>query len=222
MKRIAYSFQLYDAVRIDHFRGFDEYYAIPYGEKTAVNGTWMPGPGIEFFRTVEEKLGHLDIIAEDLGFLTDTVLNLLSDTGFPGMKVVQFAFDSREAANYLPHTYTQNCVVYTGTHDNTTTRDWYHTVSKECRDFAKEYLCKPALDEDQLAWDFIAMAMGSVADLCIIPLQDYLCLGAEARINMPSTLGGNWVWRMKKGQLDEALVRKIHKVTKLYGRLTEK
>lgn len=222
MKRIAYSFQLYDAVRIDHFRGFDEYYAIPYGEKTAVNGTWMPGPGIEFFRTVEEKLGHLDIIAEDLGFLTDTVLNLLSDTGFPGMKVVQFAFDSREAANYLPHTYTQNCVVYTGTHDNTTTRDWYHTVSKECRDFAKEYLCKSALDEDQLAWDFIAMAMGSVADLCIIPLQDYLCLGAEARINTPSTLGGNWVWRMKKGQLDEALVRKIHKVTKLYGRLTEK
>ena len=109
-----------------------------------------------------------------------------------------------------------------GTHDNTTTRDWYHTVSKECRDFAKEYLCKSALDEDQLAWDFIAMAMGSVADLCIIPLQDYLCLGAEARINTPSTLGGNWVWRMKKGQLDEALVRKIHKVTKLYGRLTEK
>ena len=123
---------------------------------------------------------------------------------------------------HLPHTYTQNCVVYTGTHDNTTTRDWYHTVSKECRDFAKEYLCKSALDEDQLAWDFIAMAMGSVADLCIIPLQDYLCLGAEARINTPSTLGGNWVWRMKKGQLDEALVRKIHKVTKLYGRLTEK
>ena len=221
MKRIAYSFQLYDAVRIDHFRGFDEYYAIPYGEKTAVNGTWMPGPGIEFFRMVEEKLGHLDIIAEDLGFLTDTVLKLLSDTGFPGMKVVQFAFDSREAANYLPHTYTQNCVVYTGTHDNTTTRDWYHTVSKECRDFAKEYLCKPALDEDLLAWDFIAMAMGSVADLCIIPLQDYLCLGAEARINTPSTLGGNWVWRMKKEQLDETLVQKIYKVTKLYGRLPE-
>ncbi len=222
MKRIAYSFQLYDAVRIDHFRGFDEYYAIPYGEKTAVNGKWMPGPGIDFFRTIEEKLGHLDIIAEDLGFLTDTVLKLLKDTGFPGMKVVQFAFDSREAANYLPHTYVQNCVVYTGTHDNTTTRDWYHTVSKECRNFAKEYLCKPALDEDLLAWDFIAMAMGSVADLCIIPLQDYFCLGAEARINTPSTLGGNWIWRMKKGQLDDELVKKIHRMAKLYGRLPEK
>ena len=122
-----------DSVRIDHFRGFDEYYAIPYGEKTAVNGKWMPGPGIGFFRAVEEKLGRLNIIAEDLGFLTDSVLKLLEDTGFPGMKVIQFAFDSRESANYLPHTYTPNCVVYTGTHDNDTTRGWYHHVDKECR-----------------------------------------------------------------------------------------
>ena len=145
MRRNVHCFRLYDIVRIDHFRGFDEYYAIPYGEKTAVNGKWMPGPGIEFFRTMEEKLGRLNIIAEDLGFLTDSVLKLLDDTGFPGMKVIQFAFDSRESANYLPHTYTENCVVYTGTHDNDTTRGWYHHVNKECRDFAKEYLHKHAL-----------------------------------------------------------------------------
>ena len=206
MRRIVHCFRLYDIVRIDHFRGFDEYYAIPYGEKTAVNGKWMPGPGIEFFRTMEEKLGRLNIIAEDLGFLTDSVLKLLDDTGFPGMKVIQFAFDSRESANYLPHTYTENCVVYTGTHDNDTTRGWYHHVNKECRDFAKEYLHKHALDEDELAWDFIAMAMGSVAKLCVIPVQDYLCRGSEARINTPSTLGINWVWRLKKDEINDTLI----------------
>lgn len=218
MKRITHCFKLYDIVRIDHFRGFDEYYSIPYGDKTAVNGKWMPGPGIDFFRAVEEKLGKLNIIAEDLGYLTDSVLKLLKDTGFPGMKVLQFAFDSREAANYLPHTYTPNCVVYTGTHDNCTTREWYHTVGKECRQFAREYLHKSALDEDTLAWDFIAMAMSSVADLCIIPIQDYLCLDAEARINTPSTLGNNWVWRMKKDEITDELLEKMRKMTKLYGR----
>ena len=222
MRRIVHCFRLYDIVRIDHFRGFDEYYAIPNGEKTAVNGKWMPGPGIEFFRTMEEKLGRLNIIAEDLGFLTDSVLKLLDDTGFPGMKVIQFAFDSREAANYLPHTYTENCVVYTGTHDNDTTRGWYHHVNKECRDFAKEYLHKHALDEDELAWDFIAMAMGSVAKLCVIPVQDYLCRGSEARINTPSTLGNNWVWRLKKDEINDTLIKEIRKITKLYGRLSRK
>lgn len=220
MRRIVHCFRLYDIVRIDHFRGFDEYYAIPYGEKTAVNGKWMPGPGIQFFRTMEEKLGRLNIIAEDLGFLTDSVLKLLDDTGFPGMKVIQFAFDSRESANYLPHTYTENCVVYTGTHDNDTTRGWYHHVNKECRDFAKEYLRKHALDEDELAWDFIAMAMGSVAKLCVIPVQDYLCRGSEARINTPSTLGNNWVWRLKKAEINDTLIEEIRKITKLYGRLS--
>lgn len=221
-KRIAYSFKLYDKVRIDHFRGFDEYYTIPYGDETAVNGCWKPGPGIEFFRAIEGKLGKLDIIAEDLGYLTDTVLQLLKDTGFPGMKVIQFAFDSREAANYLPHTYIPNCVVYTGTHDNDTTRGWYHNVGKECRDFAKEYLRKPALDEDTLSWDFIAMAMSSVADLCVIPIQDFLCLDEKARINIPSTLGNNWVWRLKKGQITEKLTEDIYKMTKMYGRTAVK
>lgn len=219
LKRISYCFKLYDVVRIDHFRGFDEYYAIPYGDKTAENGKWMPGPGMDLFDTVEKKLGRLNIIAEDLGFLTDSVLKLLKDSGYPGMKVIQFAFDSRESGNYLPHTYPNNCVVYTGTHDNTTTRAWYHEITKECRDFAKEYLHKPALDEDTLAWDFIAMAMSSVADLCIIPMQDYLCLDERARINTPSTLGGNWVWRMRKKAITDELLQEIHDMTNLYGRL---
>ena len=218
LERIAHCFRLYDVVRIDHFRGFDEYYAIPYGSKTAENGCWQPGPGMDLFNTINEKLGELKIIAEDLGFLTDSVLQLLKDSGYPGMKVLQFAFDSRESGNYLPHTYPTNCVVYTGTHDNTTTRTWYHEVSKECRTYAKEYLHKPALDEDTLSWDFIAMAMGSVADLCVIPMQDYLCLDKRARINTPSTLGGNWVWRMDKDALTDELVEQMKQMTALYGR----
>ena len=219
IRRIEYCLKLYDVVRIDHFRGFDEYYSIPYGETTAVNGSWMPGPGMELFKAVEAELGKPEIIAEDLGFLTPSVLKLLHDSGFPGMKVLQFAFDARESSNYLPHTYPENCVVYTGTHDNDTTRGWYHEVGKEARDFAKEYMCKPRLDEDSLTQDFIAMAMGSVASLCVIPIQDYLGLGSEARINIPSTLGGNWVWRLKKGQFGKEAVSEIARVTKLYGRL---
>lgn len=219
IRRIEYCLNLYDVVRIDHFRGFDEYYSIPYGEKTAVNGKWMPGPGMDLFRAIEAKLGRPEIIAEDLGFLTPSVLKLLEDSGFPGMKVLQFAFDARESSNYLPHTYPRNCVVYTGTHDNDTTRGWYHEVGKYARDFAKEYMFKPRLDEDSLTGDFISMAMGSVADLCVIPMQDYLGLGSEARVNIPSTLGGNWAWRMKEGQFDREAAREVLRVTRLYGRL---
>lgn len=219
IRRIEHCLKLYDVVRIDHFRGFDEYYSIPYGETTAINGQWLPGPGMDLFRAIEEKLGRPEIIAEDLGFLTPSVLKLLKDSGFPGMKVLQFAFDARESSNYLPHTYPENCVVYTGTHDNDTTRGWYRAVGKYARDFAKEYMCKPRLDEDSLAGDFICLAMGSVADLCVVPMQDYLGLGSEARINIPSTLGGNWVWRMKNGQFDEETAAEIYRVTKLYGRI---
>lgn len=219
-RRIAHSLKLYDIVRIDHFRGFDEYYAIPYGDKTAEHGQWMPGPGLDFFRTIEKKLGQLPIIAEDLGFLTDSVLNLLKDSGFPGMKVIQFAFDDRESSNYLPYTYPANCVVYTGTHDNDTTRSWYRHAPKECRDFAAEYLHKPLLDTDSLSWDFIAMAMSSVANLCVIPIQDCLCLDEHARINTPSTLGSNWTWRLTKEQLTKELAAQLQHMTKLYGRLS--
>lgn len=218
-KRITHCFRMYDTVRIDHFRGFDEYYAVPYGEETAVNGTWRKGPGTDFFTSLRRDLGNLDIIAEDLGFLTHSVLQMLEDTGFPGMKVIQFAFDSRESANYLPYTYIPNCVVYTGTHDNDTTRGWYQNVDESCRSFANEYLRKPSLDDQGLSWDFIAMAMGSVAKLCVIPIQDYLCKGSEARINTPSTLGDNWVWRLEKGEITDSLLNEIRKITKLYGRL---
>lgn len=218
IRRIQHCSRLYDVVRIDHFRGFDEYYAIPYGEKTAVNGRWLPGPGMELFHAIEEKLGKPEIIAEDLGFLTPGVLKLLKDSGFPGMKVLQFAFDSRESSNYLPHTYPNNCVVYTGTHDNDTTKGWVRDVGKSVRDFAREYMCMEKLSEDTFAGKFIAMAMASVADLCIIPMQDYLGLGREARINTPSTLGENWAWRMQKGQFDKKMIKEIRRVTKLYGR----
>lgn len=219
IKRLAHCFEWYDIVRIDHFRGFESFYAIPYGAQNAVNGRWMPGPGMELFHALEDRLGKKNIIAEDLGFLTDEVRKLLSDSGFPGMKVIQFAFDSRESANYLPHTYTPNCVVYTGTHDNTTTRDWYHTASRECREFAKEYMHKSALDEDSLAWDFIALAMSSVAELCVIPIQDYLNIDGSGRINHPSTSGGNWRWRLKRWQITDEVLDQMYRMTKLYGRL---
>ncbi len=218
LRRIAHHVKMYDIMRFDHFRGFDAYYAIPYKEETAINGKWIKGPGIDFFRTMEEKLGRLDIVAEDLGFLTDSVLKLLKDTGFPGMKVIQFAFDSRESSSYLPHVYETDCIVYTGTHDNDTTRGWFHHADKKCRYFAKEYMHKQLLDEDELAWDFIVMAMASVARLCIIPIQDYLCLGSKARINTPSTIGNNWCWRLRRGEITGRLIKKMKKLTELYGR----
>ena len=222
IKRIRHCLKLYDVVRIDHFRGFDEYYSIPYGNETAVDGAWMPGPGMDFFSTIEEKLGKLNIIAEDLGFLTESVLQMLSASGFPGMKVVQFAFDSNGGSAYLPHNYPENSVVYTGTHDNDTTRGWYHSTDKATRDFAKEYINTQRLDEDDLAWDFIHLAMSSIARLCITPMQDLLNLDGEARINVPSTLGGNWTWRMEKGKFDEKTVERLKRMTWLYERLPEK
>ena len=222
LKRIRHCLKLYDVVRIDHFRGFDEYYSIPYGNETAVDGAWIPGPGIDFFRTIEEKLGKLNIIAEDLGFLTESVLQMLSASGFPGMKVVQFAFDPNGGSAYLPHNYPENSVVYTGTHDNDTTRGWYHSTDKATRDFAKEYINTQRLDEDDLAWDFIHLAMSSIARLCITPMQDLLNLDGEARINVPSTLGGNWTWRMEKGKFDEKTVERLKRMTWLYERLPEK
>ena len=221
IERMKKSFELYDTVRVDHFRAFAEYYSIPCDAENASAGKWVEGPGMKLFDALEKALGPMDLIAEDLGTLDDKVFDLLDAAGYPGMKVLQFAFDSGNTNFYLPHHYKRNCVVYTGTHDNDTTRGWYHEVGKEARDFAKEYMCKERLDEDSLAEDFIAMAMSSVADLCVIPLQDYLNLGSEARINIPSTLGGNWVWRMKKGQFDKQTVKEIQRVTRLYGRQRE-
>ena len=218
IRRIAYCSELYDVVRIDHFRGFDEYYAIPYGDETAENGEWMPGPGMDLFLKMKETLGDLPIIAEDLGFLTDTVRQLLKDSGYPGMKVLEFAFVAGEDSDYLPHNYDKNCVVYTGTHDNDTLQGWYQTLSEEDKEMTKEYLNNPYTPDEEVHWDFISLAMRSVADTCIIPVQDYLGLGNKARINMPSTLGGNWMWRMKKGAFTDELIKKIRKMTEVCAR----
>ena len=221
VQRVAYCFELYDVVRIDHFRGFDEYYSIPYGETTAVNGKWMPGPGYSLFDKLNNKLGKVDIIAEDLGFLTDTVLELLEKTGYPGMKILQFAFDSREDSDYLPHNYTKNSIVYTGTHDNDTICGWYNSIPQEDKDFAAEYMNMRQVDPNGIQWDFIRLGMASVSDTCIIPLQDYLGVASEARVNVPSTLGTNWKWRMSKDEVTPDLVQKIKAMTKLYARLNE-
>ena len=220
--RIDYFCHIYDVLRIDHFRGFDSYFAIPYGAETAKDGYWKQGPGMKLFNAVEAKIGKQPIIAEDLGFLTKTVLQMLSDSGFPGMKVAQFAFDPNGGSAYLPHNYPKNSVVYTGTHDNDTTRGWYHSTDKATRDFAKEYMHTSRLDEYDLAWDIIRLTMSSVANLCITPMQDLLNLDGKARINTPSTLGGNWTWRMEKNQFDAQTVKRLKRMTWLYERLPEK
>ena len=221
MRRVKYCFELYDIIRIDHFRGFDAYYSIPYGDKTAENGHWEEGPGYDLFRTMKEKLGDLPIIAEDLGFLTDSVMQLLKDTGYPGMKVLQFAFDSRDESDYQPHLYTNNCVVYTGTHDNDTVLGWDQAIADGDRAYAREYMRNEGSEGEQLAWDFICTALRSVADMAIIPIQDYLALGSEARINTPSTLGDNWKWRMLPGEFTDELAERMRRAAKLYGRIRE-
>lgn len=219
MKRMSYCFKLYDVVRVDHFRGFDEYYSIPFGEETAMYGQWEKGPGFPVFQKMEEVFGAVDIIAEDLGFLTPSVIKLVKDTGFPGMKVLQFAFDSREKSNYLPCYYQQNCVVYTGTHDNDTVKGWYKKLEEADRQLSVEYMNNASTPLEEIHWDFIRLAQSSVADLSVIPMQDYLGLGSEARINTPSTLGGNWTWRMDPGAFTHEIAVKCRKITELYGRL---
>ena len=214
INRIRSATSLYDIVRIDHFRGFEGYYAIPYGHETAEHGEWRKGPGMDLFNAVSQKLGSLPIIAEDLGFLTEDVHKLLKDSGFPGMKVLEFAFDPREESNYLPHTYTKNSVVYVGTHDNNTTLGWIDELDKPTLDFCKKYL---DTDSDIL-WRMIKTAMSSVSDTAVIQMQDYLELGSEARMNIPSTLGGNWQWRMTKRDTTKKLAEKIADITRTYGR----
>ena len=224
LTRLWYVYQLYDVTRIDHFRGFDEYYSIPYGHKTAEFGHWEKGPGIELFRRAEEVLGWHEVIAEDLGFVTDSVRQLVRDSGFPGMKVLQFAFDSRDtgsARDYLPHNYTENAVVYTGTHDNDTTIGWFEAISDDDWNLARDYLCDFYTPDEEMDQPFVALAMQSIARMCIIPMQDYLGLGTEARMNIPSTIGCNWRWRMTEDQFTEDLCRDILAQTRRYGR-TEK
>ena len=208
---------LYDVIRIDHFRGFDSYYAIPGKDTTARNGVWRNGPGMELFRAVEEKLGKLDIIVEDLGFLTPSVLQLVADSGYPGMKVVQFAFDSRDDSDYMPHNYDKHCVVYTGTHDNDTILGWMKQAPKNSVKKAKEYL--RMTKEEGYNWGMMCGAWMSSANLAVVTMQDLIGLGSSARMNIPSTLGGNWTWRALPGQINAPLANKLHHKTELYGRL---
>ena len=221
IKRIRHCLKLYDVVRIDHFRGFDEYYAIPYGDKDAKRGWWEKGPGMDLFRTVSYRLGHKDIIAEDLGFMTDSVKRLVEESGYPNMKVIEFAFDERDTGNasdYLPHNYTNNCVVYTGTHDNETLLGWYGDITPEERHMVREYLWNFHDDEKGICRNMIRLVMGSVAGRCIIPIQDYLQLDNSARINQPSTLGTNWKWRLKEGQFSKELQKEMLTLATRFGR----
>ena len=221
VKRLAHCFNMYDIVRIDHFRGFDEYYAIPFGDTTAENGWWEKGPGMDLFRTISYRLGDRDIIAEDLGFMTDTVKQLVENSGLPNMKVIEFAFDARDTGNasdYLPHNYPRNCVVYTGTHDNETLRGWFRDISPEERRLVRQYLRNFHDSDEGICEDLITLVMRSVANLCIIPMQDYLGLDNSARINQPSTLGKNWRWRLKKGQFTKKLQKEMLDLATRYGR----
>lgn len=214
--RIDFMSKLYDIVRIDHFRGFDSYYAIPGKDKTARNGEWREGPGMDLFDTLEKKLGKLNIIVEDLGYLTPSVKKLLKDTGFPGMKLIQFAFDSREGSDYLPHNYPEHCIVYTGTHDNDTILGWFKTAPKASVKFAKEYM--RLTKEEGYNWGTMKAAWASVGEMAIIPIQDFLGVGSEGRMNTPSTIGMNWKWRALPGQITNALAKKICNNMEVYGR----
>ncbi len=215
VRRMEHCYRLYDVVRIDHFRGFDEYFSIPYGDEDATGGHWEKGPGMELFETLERRLGKKDVIAEDLGLQTDTVRRLVKDSGYPNMKVLGFAFEPDGLSDHLPHCYDKNCVVYTGTHDNETLMQWYDGMTKEVAAFVQDYMNNSHTPRAQVHWDFIRLAMLSVADTCIIPVQDYLALGKEARMNFPSTLGDNWKWRMRKGDLTKELAKEILHLTKL-------
>ena len=215
--RLAAAEQRYDIVRFDHFRGFEAYWAVPFTDKTARGGKWIKGPGMPFIQAIQQGLPTLQLIAEDLGFLTQEVLDLRDDSGLPGMKILEFAFDSREPSDYLPHTYPANSVCYTGTHDNMTMRQWFDTASKEAVEYATEYMT--LTEKEGLVWGVIRTAMSSVSDLCIVQMQDYLDLGAEARMNFPGTqTDANWTWRMKPGQTTSELAKKICRLTVLYGR----
>lgn len=217
IRRLEYVSKLYDVIRIDHFRGFESYYSIPAKEQTAENGTWMPGPGLKLFRAAEAQLGKLNIIAEDLGNVTPQVRELLAQTGYPGMKVLQFAFDSNARNEFLPHNYTTtHCVVYTGTHDNDTLRHWAKTADRDVMRYARAYLQVDGRDDVPAA--VLCAAWSSIAELAVAQMQDFLKAGGEGRMNMPSTLGGNWCYRTHEAQYTEKLVRWIRRLNRTYGR----
>ena len=220
--RMKHCFSLYDIVRVDHFRGFDEYFSIPYGDENAKRGHWEKGPGMKLFKAMEQALGKKEVIAEDLGYVTESVKKLVKDSGFPGMKLLEFAFDSRESGDYRPNTWTKNTVCYTGTHDNQVLKDWFLEILPEDREMAADYSGKSV--EELLKTDyvdfFIKMTLDSVSNTAIIPMQDYLHKGKEARINTPSKLGNNWSYRFSKEDFSKDVAEKIRKMTKESGRLS--
>ena len=220
VRRMKAAARMYDVVRFDHFRGFESYWSVPAGSKTAATGSWRKGPGMDFVGAIRRALPDLPIIAEDLGYVTQEVKDLLRSSGYPGMKVMEFAFDTREpsAKDYLPHCYTENSVVYTGTHDNLTLKQWFDEAAAEDIENAVRYL---GLNEQEgYVWGMIRGAMGSVSRLCIIQMQDYLEVGREGRMNHPGTLtSANWTWRARPGFASDALAKKIRTATELYGRM---
>ena len=216
-KRIRAASRLFDVIRIDHFRGLESYWSVPYGEETARNGKWVKGPDHDFIRALKESFPDLRLIAEDLGFLTPEVMQLQKDSGFPGMKVLEFAFDPREPSNYLPHRYERNCICYSGTHDNETLVQWQAAQSDETLAYTMEYL--GVSDEKDLTWGILRAGMASVADTFIAQMQDYLGLGAQSRMNEPGTVSQkNWSWRLKKTDLTPELAQKIRRLTSMYER----
>jgi len=215
IERFRQMFELFDAIRVDHFRGFDEYWEVSAKEETAINGTWVKAPGVDLFKTIKKKLGTLPIIAEDLGVMTPGVEELRDMFGFPGMKILQFAFDSDSANNFLPHNYPQNCVTYTGTHDNDTTIGWYQQAPEVEKHRAREYTKS---DGSEIQWELIRLGMLSVADQAIFPLQDFMNLESTHRMNTPGTVGENWLWRYTPEMLDNIDTERIRKLTEMGNR----
>ncbi len=216
IRRLDGAFHLFDAVRLDHFRGFESYWSVPFGSEDAKNGRWIQGPGIKFIRALQKNFPDNIFIAEDLGLLTSDVRKLQDTSGFPGMKVLEFAFDPGYPSIYLPHFYPRNCVCYTGTHDNPPLSQWIEEVPRETLDFCRRYL---GLNEQEgYDWGILRGGMGSVADLFIAPFQDYLGTGAESRTNIPGTSGGNWRWRIRPDALTYNLAGRIGDLTARYGR----
>ncbi|KKK33352.1 4-alpha-glucanotransferase [Salinicoccus sediminis] len=216
IRRIEESFKLYDTVRIDHFRGFESYWEIPAGDPTAENGNWVKGPGMDLFSAVKEALGERDIVAEDLGFLTEKVYKLIEETGYPGMKIMQFGFDPGEDSEYLPHNYGRHTIAYTGNHDTQTMRGWLDSSDRETYKKAEAYL--NLTEEEGLTEGCIRGVFASHSYLAVIPMQDILGLGEKARFNTPSTIGGNWEWRMPEDALKKRTLKKMKRLNRLYGR----
>ena len=225
INRIEHCFKLYDALRIDHFRGFDEYYSIEFGSGDATCGKWEKGPKKALFDAIANKIGKKEIIAEDLGFITDSVKELLEHCEFPGMRIFEFGFDKRDQGaknHYLPHNYAENCVAYTGTHDNPTIVSWFFEISDDEREMVRGYLCDRYTPDSEIHLPIIGAIMRSQARLCIIPIQDYLGYDSRSRINKPSTVGSNWTWRLSATDLTPELSKRIYEITRLCGRYEPK